>query len=65
MTDFARSAHPGVQAQLDRLSMTSPLGESRVARAIAIPGAVHSPRAPMAKVAGDGRRRAARVESAR
>ena len=27
MTDFARSAHPGVQAQLDRLSMTSPLGD--------------------------------------
>ena len=27
MTDFARSTHPGVQAQLDRLSMTSPLGD--------------------------------------
>ncbi len=27
MADFARSAHPGVQAQLDRLSMTSPLGD--------------------------------------
>ena len=27
MTDFARSTHPGVQAQLDRLSMTSPAGD--------------------------------------
>ena len=27
MADFARSAHPGVQAQLDRLSKTSPLGD--------------------------------------
>ena len=27
MADFARSAHPGVQAQLDRLQMTSPLGD--------------------------------------
>ncbi|MEO7655108.1 MAG: bifunctional folylpolyglutamate synthase/dihydrofolate synthase [Sphingomicrobium sp.] len=27
MADFARSTHPGVQAQLDRLSMTSPLGD--------------------------------------
>ena len=27
MADFARSAHPGVQAQLDRLSMTSPVGD--------------------------------------
>ena len=27
MADFARSAHPGVQAQLDRLSMTSPAGD--------------------------------------
>ena len=27
MADFARSAHPGVQAQLDRLSMLSPAGD--------------------------------------
>ena len=27
MADFARSAHPGVQAQLDRLSMVSPAGD--------------------------------------
>lgn len=27
MADFARSVHPGVQAQLDRLSMTSPAGD--------------------------------------
>jgi dihydrofolate synthase/folylpolyglutamate synthase len=27
MADFARSAHPGVQAQLDRLSMISPAGD--------------------------------------
>ena len=27
MTDFARSAHPGVQAQLDRLAKLSPLGD--------------------------------------
>ena len=27
MADFARSGHPGVQAQLDRLSMTSPAGD--------------------------------------
>ena len=27
MADFARSTHPGVQAQLDRLSWTSPLGD--------------------------------------
>jgi len=27
MMDFARSAHPGVQAQLDRLSMLSPAGD--------------------------------------
>ena len=27
MPDFARSAHPGVQAQLDRLSMLSPAGD--------------------------------------
>jgi dihydrofolate synthase/folylpolyglutamate synthase len=27
MADFARSAHPGVQAQLDRLSMLSPSGD--------------------------------------
>ena len=27
MADFARSAHPGVQAQLDRLSMISPSGD--------------------------------------
>src|SRR6478672_6025492 len=27
MADFARSAHPGVQAQLDRLSKTSPVGD--------------------------------------
>lgn len=27
MTDFARSTHRGVQAQLDRLSMTSPVGD--------------------------------------
>jgi dihydrofolate synthase/folylpolyglutamate synthase len=27
MADFARSAHRGVQAQLDRLSMSSPLGD--------------------------------------
>lgn len=27
MADFARSAHPGIQAQLDRLSMTSPSGD--------------------------------------
>ena len=27
MADFARSTHPGVQGQLDRLSMTSPLGD--------------------------------------
>ena len=27
MADFARSAHPGVQAQLDRLSMQSPAGD--------------------------------------
>ena len=27
MADFARSTHSGVQAQLDRLSMTSPVGD--------------------------------------
>src|SRR6478672_9144851 len=27
MADFARSAHPGIQAQLDRLSKTSPVGD--------------------------------------
>ena len=27
MADFARSAHPGVQAQLDRLAMLSPAGD--------------------------------------
>src|SRR4051812_18811447 len=27
MADFARSTHPGVQAQLDRLSMVSPAGD--------------------------------------
>jgi dihydrofolate synthase/folylpolyglutamate synthase len=27
MADFARSAHPGVQAQLDRLDMLSPIGD--------------------------------------
>ena len=27
MADFARSAHPAVQAQLDRLSMLSPAGD--------------------------------------
>ena len=27
MADFARSTHPGVQAQLDRLSMLSPAGD--------------------------------------
>jgi dihydrofolate synthase/folylpolyglutamate synthase len=27
VTDFARSTNPGVQAQLDRLSMTSPVGD--------------------------------------
>ena len=27
MTDFARSTHPGVQAQLDLLSKTSPVGD--------------------------------------
>ena len=27
MADFARSAHPGVQAQLDRLSKLSPAGD--------------------------------------
>ena len=27
MADFARSVHPGVQAQLDRLSMTSAAGD--------------------------------------
>jgi len=27
MADFARSAHAGVQAQLDRLSKTSPVGD--------------------------------------
>src|SRR3954465_5390538 len=27
MADFARSVHPGVQAQLDRLSMLSPAGD--------------------------------------
>src|SRR5436305_12615190 len=27
MADFARSAHPGVQTQLDRLSMLSPTGD--------------------------------------
>ena len=27
MADFARSEHPGVQAQLDRLSMLSPAGD--------------------------------------
>ncbi|HET8749917.1 MAG TPA: bifunctional folylpolyglutamate synthase/dihydrofolate synthase, partial [Sphingomicrobium sp.] len=27
MADFARSTHPGVQAQLDRLSMISPAGD--------------------------------------
>src|SRR5215203_3470813 len=36
MGDFARSTHPGVQAQLDRLSMLSPAGDrlglERIAR---------------------------------
>ena len=27
MADFARSAHPGVQAQLDRLTKLSPVGD--------------------------------------
>ncbi|HET9813413.1 MAG TPA: bifunctional folylpolyglutamate synthase/dihydrofolate synthase, partial [Sphingomicrobium sp.] len=27
MMDFARSTHPGIQAQLDRLGMVSPAGD--------------------------------------
>jgi dihydrofolate synthase/folylpolyglutamate synthase len=36
MADFARSAHPGVQAQLDRLSMLSPTGDRLGLERIAI-----------------------------
>ncbi len=56
MPDFARSTHPGVQAQLDRLSMTSPLGDrlglERIAALLDRLGRPQDRLAPVFHVAG-------------
>jgi dihydrofolate synthase/folylpolyglutamate synthase len=56
VTDFARSTHSGVQAQLDRLSMTSPLGDrlglERIAALLDRLGRPQDNLAPVFHVAG-------------
>jgi len=56
MADFARSAHPGVQAQLDRLSMLSPAGDrlglERIARVLDRLGRPQDALPPVFHVAG-------------
>jgi dihydrofolate synthase/folylpolyglutamate synthase len=56
MADFARSAHPGVQAQLDRLSMLSPAGDrlglERIAAVLDRLGRPHDQLPPVFHVAG-------------
>src|SRR4051794_35774782 len=56
MADFARSAHPGVQAQLDRLSKLSPAGDrlgiERIAAVLARLGRPQDQLPPVFHVAG-------------
>jgi dihydrofolate synthase/folylpolyglutamate synthase len=56
MADFARSAHPGVQAQLDRLSKLSPAGDrlglERIAAVLARLGRPQDRLPPVIHVAG-------------
>jgi len=56
MADFARSAHPGVQSQLDRLAMLSPggdrLGLERVSALLDRPGRPQDRLPPVFHVAG-------------
>ena len=56
MADFARSAHPGVQAQLDRLSMVSPAGDrlglERISAVLDRLGRPHDRLPPVFHIAG-------------
>jgi dihydrofolate synthase/folylpolyglutamate synthase len=56
MADFARSAHPGVQAQLDRLSKLSPVGDrlglERIAAVLDRLGRPHDRLPPVFHIAG-------------
>lgn len=56
MPDFARSTHPGVQAQLDRLSMVSPAGDrlglERIGAMLDRLGRPHNRLPPVLHVAG-------------
>jgi dihydrofolate synthase/folylpolyglutamate synthase len=56
MVDFARSTHPGVQAQLDRLSMLSPAGDrlglERISELLDRLGRPHDDLPPVFHIAG-------------